>query len=122
MANTLNVQGTEVTILKINAEDYICLTDMLKAKDGDFFVTDWLRNRNTLEYIGIWEKVHNPNFNSVEFATIRNQAGLNNFKISVKEFVERTGAIWRTSMRSLSTKACRNKNVSINSTKSLSSK
>ena len=61
--------------------------------DGDFFVTDWLRNRNTLEYIGIWEKVYNPDFNYGEFATIRNQAGLNRFKISVKEFVTRTNAI-----------------------------
>ena len=93
MANKLNVQGTEITILKVNTEDYICLTDMLKAKDGEFFITDWLRNRNTLEYIGIWEKFNNPNFNYGEFATIRNNAGLNNFKISVKEFVERTGAI-----------------------------
>jgi hypothetical protein len=66
---------------------------MLQAKDGDFFVTDWLRNRNTLEYIGIWEKVYNPGFNYGEFATIRNQSGLNSFKISVKEFVARTGAI-----------------------------
>ena len=66
---------------------------MLQAKDGDFFVTDWLRNRNTLEYIGIWEKVYNPDFNYGEFATIRNQAGLNSFKISVKEFVSRTNAI-----------------------------
>ena len=76
MANKLNVQGTEITILKINTEDYICLTDMLKAKDGEFFITDWLRNRNTLEYIGIWEKFNNPNFNYGEFATIRNSAGL----------------------------------------------
>ncbi|SHI87782.1 KilA-N domain-containing protein [Anaerovibrio lipolyticus DSM 3074] len=66
---------------------------MLKAKDGDFFITDWLRNRNTLEYIGIWEKVYNPNFNYGEFATIRNQSGLNSFKISVKEFVAKTNAI-----------------------------
>lgn len=93
MANTLNVQGTEITIIKVHAEDYICLTDMLKAKDGDFFVTDWLRNRNTLEYIGIWEKVNNPDFNYGEFATIRSQAGLNSFKISVKDFVARTNAI-----------------------------
>ena len=50
------------------------MTDMIKAKDGDFFITDWLRNRNTLEYIGIWEKVYNPNFNYGEFATIRNQS------------------------------------------------
>ena len=61
--------------------------------DGDFFVTDWLRNRNTLEYIGIWEKEYNPDFNYGEFATIRNQASLNRFKISVKEFVTRTNAI-----------------------------
>ena len=66
---------------------------MLRAKDGDFFITDWLRNRNTLEYIGIWEKVYNPNFNYGEFAIIRNQSGLNSFKISVKEFVARTNAI-----------------------------
>ena len=62
------VQNTEVNVVKVNDEDYICLTDMIKAKDGDFFVTDWLRNRNTLEYIGIWEKVYNPNFNYGEFA------------------------------------------------------
>lgn len=87
------VQNTEVSVIKVDGEDYICLTDMLRAKDGDFFITDWLRNRNTLEYIGIWEKVYNPNFNYGEFATIRNQSGLNSFKISVKEFVARTNAI-----------------------------
>ncbi len=90
---TLIVQDTPITVIKHGEEDYICLTDMLQAKDGDFFVTDWLRNRNTLEYIGIWEKVYNPDFNYGEFATIRNQAGLNSFKISVKEFVSRTNAI-----------------------------
>ena len=89
----ITVQNTEVSVIKVYGEDYICLTDMLRAKDGDFFITDWLRNRNTLEYIGIWEKVYNPNFNYGEFATIRNQSGLNSFKISVKEFVARTNAI-----------------------------
>ena len=63
----LIVKDTEITITQIESEDYICITDMLKAKDGDFFVTDWLRNRNTLEYIGTWEKVYNPNFNYDEF-------------------------------------------------------
>ncbi len=87
------VKDTAVNILKVNGEDYICLTDMLRAKDGDFFITDWLRNRNTLEFIGIWEKVYNPNFNYGEFAIIKNQAGLNSFKISVKEFVAKTNAI-----------------------------
>ena len=87
------VQDTEISVVQINEEDYLCLTDMLKAKDGDFFITDWLRNRNTLEYIGIWEKIYNPTFNYGEFATIKSQSGLNNFKISVKEFVARTNAI-----------------------------
>lgn len=89
----ITVQNTEVSVIKVDGEDYICLTDMLQAKDGDFFITDWLRNRNTLEYIGIWEKVYNPDFNYGEFATIRNKSGLNSFKISVKEFVARTNAI-----------------------------
>ena len=87
------VKDTEINITRINDEDYICITDMLKAKDGDFFVTDWLRNRNTLEYIGTWESVYNPAFDFDEFTQITNRSGLNNFKISVKEFVERTNAI-----------------------------
>jgi len=87
------VKDTEITVVQVNSNDYICLTDMMKAKDGDFFVTDWLRNRNTLEYLGIWETVNNPDFNYGEFAIIRNQAGLNRFKISVKDFVSRTNAI-----------------------------
>ena len=89
----ITVKDTEVNVIKVNDEDYICLTDMLRAKDGDFFITDWLRNRNTLEFIGIWEKVYNPDFNYGEFAIIRNQSGLNSFKISVKKFVARTNAV-----------------------------
>ena len=89
----LDIKGTIVRVVKVNDEDYICLTDMLKAKDGEFFVTDWLRNRNTLEFIGIWERVYNPSFNYGEFATIRNQAGLNSFKIGVQEFTARTNAM-----------------------------
>ena len=87
------VEDTEINIKRIDNKDYICITDMLKAKDGDFFVADWLRNRNTLEYIGIWESVYNSDFNYEEFTKITNRSGLNNFKISVKEFVERTNAI-----------------------------
>ena len=89
----MNVMDTDISVITLKDEDYLCLTDMVRAKDGDFFVTDWLRNRNTLEYLGIWEQVYNPSFNYGEFATIKNQSGLNRFKISVKEFVERTGAI-----------------------------
>ena len=87
------VQGTAINIMSVDDADFISLTDMLKAKDGDFFISDWLRNRNTVEYLGIWEKIHNPDFNYGEFAIIRNQAGLNSYKISVKEWVEKTRAI-----------------------------
>jgi hypothetical protein len=66
---------------------------MLRAKDGDFFISDWLRNRNTVEFLGIWESVFNPDFNYGEFATIKSQAGLNSYKISVKEWVAKTNAI-----------------------------
>ena len=68
----------------------------MKAKDGDFFISDWLRNRNTVEYLGMWERIHNPDFNYGEFATIKNQAGLNNYKISVKEWVAKTNAMGLT--------------------------
>jgi hypothetical protein len=75
---TIEVKGTAVSILIGNKGDYISFTDMLKAKDGEFFISDWLRNRNTVEFLGIWESVFNPDFNYGEFATIRSQAGLNN--------------------------------------------
>lgn len=90
---TINVRGTEVSVIQREDQDYISLTDMLKAKDGDFFISDWLRNRNTVEFLGIWEAVHNPDFNSGEFAIIKSQAGLNSYKLSVKEWVEKTNAI-----------------------------
>lgn len=90
---SIDVQGTVVSIYSKNEMDFISLTDMLTAKDGDFFISDWLRNRNTVEFLGIWEKVHNPDFNYGEYATIRSQAGLNSYKISVKKWVEKTSAI-----------------------------
>jgi len=92
MARKIEVRGTEIRILTVEREDYISLTDMLKAKDGDFFISDWLRNRNTVEFLGIWERVHNPRFNYGEFAIIASLAGLNSYKISVKEWVEKTNA------------------------------
>ncbi len=91
--NKLVVKGIEIRTKKVNSEDYICISDMLKAKDGDFFIADWLRNRNTLEFLGIWEQISNPNFNYGEFAIIKSHAGLNRFKISVNEWVEKTSAI-----------------------------
>ena len=93
MAKKLMVNDTNITILSVNEKDYISLTDMIKAKDGDFFVSDWLRNRNTLEFLGVWEQIHNPDFNCAEFAIIKSQAGLNSFRISVKELVDRANAI-----------------------------
>jgi hypothetical protein len=90
---TIEVRGTPVTVLSFKEGDYISLTDMLRAKDGDFFIADWLRNRNTVEFLGIWESVFNPDFNYGEFAIIKSQAGLNSYKISVKEWVEKTNAI-----------------------------
>lgn len=89
----IEVLGVEVGVSRLLDEDYISLTDMLKAKDGDFFISDWLRNRNTVEYLGIWERIHNPDFNYGEFAIIKSQAGLNSYKISVKEWVSKTNAI-----------------------------
>lgn len=91
--SVIEVHGTAVSILSGKDGDYISLTDMLQAKDGEFFISDWLRNRNTVEFLGIWESVFNPGFNYGEFATIKSQAGLNSYKISVKDWVEKTNAI-----------------------------
>jgi hypothetical protein len=86
----LTVQDSEISIKTIDKEDYICLTDMVKAQEGDFFISDWLRNANTLDYIAGWEQIYNPNFNYGEFAIIRSGAGSNNFKVSIKDLTEKT--------------------------------
>jgi KilA-N domain len=92
---TINVQGKEISIIQKESSDFISLTDMLKAKDGDFFISDWLRNRNTIEYLRIWESIYNPSFNYGEFTIIKSQAGLNSYsyKLSVKDWVEKTNSI-----------------------------
>lgn len=87
------IKDTEVSVMRINEEDYISLTDMLKAKDGEFFFSNWLRNRNTVEFLGIWEKLNNPDFNCVEFDIIKSQAGLNSYRLSAKEWMQKTNAI-----------------------------
>jgi hypothetical protein len=89
----IKVDNNEITILTEGEDDYICLTDMLKAKDGDFFITDWLRNKNTLDYIAVWERLNNLNFNYGEFAIITSGAGRNSFKVSVKDLTERCGVV-----------------------------
>lgn len=89
----IKVQGTDITILKENNLDYISLTDMIKAKKGQFFIESWLRNRNTIEFLGIWESLNNPNFNYHEFDGIKKIAGLHSFNISVKEWSKKTNSI-----------------------------
>jgi len=89
----LKVENNEISVKKFDGEDYISITDMIRNKDGDFFVADWLRNRNTVEFLGIWESMNNPNFNYGEFAIIKSKVGLNNYKLSVKEWAEKTNAI-----------------------------
>ena len=90
---TITVQGANVIVSTRNDQDYISLTDMLKAKDGDFFISDWLRNRNTVEFLGIWESIYNPDFNYGEFAIIKSQVGLNSYKLSAKEWAKKTNAM-----------------------------
>lgn len=72
----LKVENNEISVKKFDGEDYISITDMTRNKDGDFFVADWLRNRNTVEFLGIWESMNNPNFNYGEFAIIKSKVGL----------------------------------------------
>lgn len=93
MKKHLKVKGKKITINTYSGKEYFSLTDMLKVKDGSFFISDWLRNRNTMEFLSLWEQLNNPQFNYGESAIIRNKAGLHNFKISVKEWVKKTNAI-----------------------------
>ncbi len=72
----IRVEGKEITTIRDKNQEFISLTDMIKAKEGDFFISDWLRNRNTVEYLGIWETVYNPDFNYGEYAIIKSQSGL----------------------------------------------
>lgn len=90
---TIEVQGIPIAVLTERNEDFFSLTDILKAKDGDFFISDWLRNRNTVEFLSIWESVNNPGFNYGECATIKSLVGLNSYKLSLKDWVEKTNAI-----------------------------
>ena len=88
------VDKTEITILEIDEKDYISLTDMVRnIENGLALIEKWLRNKNTIEFLGIWEAMYNPNFNSPEFEGIKNMAGLNRFVLSVKQWIEKTNAI-----------------------------
>jgi hypothetical protein len=88
------VQDQPITIMQVNDRDYISLTDMVrKADGGQGLIEKWLRNKNTIEFIGIWEKIYNPEFNYPEFGAIMLEAGLNRFTLSVKKWNEKTNAI-----------------------------
>ena len=89
------VQGTDITIARNNEQEYISLTDIARHRDQsrtDDLIRNWLRNRNTIEFLGIWEQLNNPDFKSVEFDGFKIQAGLNSFTLTPKQWVERTGA------------------------------
>ena len=89
----LTVQNTQITVVTINERDYISLTDMVRnIENGLALIEKWLRNKNTIEFLGIWEEMYNPNFNSPEFEGIKNAAGLNRFILSVKQWVEKTNS------------------------------
>ena len=93
----MNVQGIEIALTTINEEDFICITDIVKAKGGDARAADiiknWIRNRSTIEFLGTWETLYNPNFKVVEFDHFRKEAGLPTFTMSVSNWIEKTGAI-----------------------------
>lgn len=90
----LNVDGSEITVVANNEQDYISLTDMVRnIENGLALIEKWLRNKNTIEFLGIWEQMYNPDFNSPEFEGIKNEAGLNRFVLSVKQWTEKTNSI-----------------------------
>jgi len=93
----INVQNITVTVSKEELDDYICISDLAKAKEGASrgadIIKNWLRNRNTLEFLGAWEQIYNSEFKVVEFDHFKSQAGLHTFVLSVSEWIEKTGAI-----------------------------
>ena len=98
--STIEVQGAVITVLSGKASNYISLTDIAKFKNPDHsddVIRNWLRNRNTVEFLGVWERLNNPDFNPVEFDGIRIQTGLNSFTLTPKQWIEKTRAIGITS-------------------------
>ena len=89
----ITVQNTDISVVKYNEEDYISLTDMAKSQLQEHIIFRWLSLKSTIEYLGEWEMLYNPDFNCTEFGTIKNAAGSNKFVLSVKTWIERTNAI-----------------------------
>ena len=89
----IKVENVEISVIKVGGEDYISLTDMVReVENGSALIEKWLRNKNTIEFLGIWEEMYNPDFNSPEFGGIMAEAGTNRFLLSVKQWIERTNA------------------------------
>lgn len=89
----INVKGADITIATRHEQDYISLTDMVKHFGDEIILYNWLRNRNTIEFLGIWERLYNVNFKPIEFDRFKNLAGLNSFSLSPKKWIEATAAI-----------------------------
>jgi hypothetical protein len=92
----INVLDKAISVYTVNEDDYICITDIAKYKDNDrtdYIIQNWLRNRNTIEFLGIWEQLNNLKFKPIEFDGFKQQAGLNSFSLTAKQWIEKTGAI-----------------------------
>ena len=94
----INIDESEISVIfGMHDDDYICLTDMVKAGDNsertNIVIQNWMRRKDTISYLGVWENLHNPDFKSIEFDAIRNASGTNRFILTAKEWVERTNAI-----------------------------
>lgn len=94
----INIDDSEISVIfGLHDEDYICLTDMVKAGDNsdrtNIVIQNWMRRKDTISYLGVWENLHNSDFKSIEFDAIKNASGTNRFILTAKEWIERTGAI-----------------------------
>ena len=92
----IDVNGTEIVIISTNKDDYISLTDIAKYRDSersDYILQNWMRNRSTIEFIGLWEELHNPNFNSIEFDGFKRESGSNSFSLTPKRWISSMNAI-----------------------------
>ncbi len=92
----IEVKGTEIAIFKTQMDEYISLTDIARYRDterSDYILQNWMRNRSTVEFMGLWEQFNNPDFNSIEFDGIKNMSGSNSFSLTPKRWIEATNAI-----------------------------
>ncbi|OGG20728.1 DNA-binding protein [Candidatus Gottesmanbacteria bacterium RIFCSPHIGHO2_02_FULL_40_13] len=92
----ISVKGIEILTFKKNESDYISLTDIARYKDkerSDYILQNWMRNRSTIEFLGLWEKIHNPNFKSIEFDGFKSEAGSNSFSLTPKRWISSVNAI-----------------------------